>query len=251
MSQQNPSFGTPPYQTPIVEGDSGQFGVPFQNRGSKAQTNLHQGWMQWFAGLYARLIQAVLGFANLTHVNRVTKVTAAGTIGESSITDDGTYVTTSEKVGRGGVSAPTTSLDSAASICSRGLDGTFPPVKFARMSLAAGAVAGGYYADFLGYDGGAAALIPTAIRGSVVIVAGNLGPGGNTGPAWPVDSIGDINTSGAFRASGTAGVGGALVLNLTSTTIQYKDWSGTNQSATVLTNVTLTANLFSGGIRIT
>ena len=171
---------------------------------------------------------------------------------------------------------------------STGSGGIIPSTSFTWLALNGGA------GDLLAYQGGVG-FLPMGIRGSrVTITAGNLGPGNNTSPNYALDTTGDTNTSGVFRQGGTAGVGGSITINTTSASgvssitpttgtaivsvgcataiIQYKDWSGTNQAASVcigttfstgsfvvsisngttnfLTGASATSNTFSGGIRI-
>lgn len=66
---------------------------------------------------------------------------------------------------------------------------------------------------------------------------------------------GDIDVSGVYKQGGSAGVSNSqavgVSLSITTAGIFYKDWSGLNQSAVVITGVTLnTSNrTYSGGIR--
>ncbi len=67
------------------------------------------------AGVFADLV--VRGAAALVDVNRIPKVTAAGTLGESSLTDDGTQITTVENVGIGnGAATPGALLEVAGTL---------------------------------------------------------------------------------------------------------------------------------------
>ncbi len=104
----------------------------------------------------------------------------------------------------------------------------------------------------------------------------SLGTGATA--TYRVDASGDINASGVYRQAGTSGtsatytfpcsgsvtssggivtagvnssggVTGALGLSLTTQVIQYKDWASVNQTATVVVNVTITANGFTNGCR--
>ncbi len=142
-------------------------------------------------------------------------------------------------------------------------------------------------------DDAAAVNMPLDLRGSYTIIRlGNVGIGG-TNHAYPLDVTGDVNSSTLYRVGGVAGVGGSISVNTTSasgissvtpstdtavvsvgystSTIQYKDWGGANQSATFVTGVSFStgsfvvsistgttsfltgasasANTFSGGIR--
>jgi hypothetical protein len=60
--------------------------------------------------------------------------------------------------------------------------------------------------------------------------------------------------AGSYSVGGTPGVdasGGSEVTSVSSATIQYKDWSGTNQSATFVSVVNTASTVFIKGIRTT
>ena len=120
---------------------------------------------------------------------------------------------------------------------------------------------------------GVGRLVIYDLTASAIIIctdtAGKVGIAGC--PSYPLDATGDINSSTKYRVAGTAGVGGSISVTtgsgtaLTSascatTTIQYKDWTSTNQTATLcvslntgtgsfLTSASASANTFTGGIR--
>jgi hypothetical protein len=82
--------------------------------------------------------------------------------------------------------------------------------------------------------------------------SGNIGAGGTIFPAYPVDASGDINVSGAYRVRGTDGItqtSTPVVTGITTATLQYKDWAGSNVSATVVVAATTENRAYKGGIR--
>jgi len=99
-SPANSGLGPPPLNTPIGSTGADQFGVPFENRPAQPlpAANIAVTWGQWFNQLFQILKTAVLGASALTTVNVIPKVTAPGILGNSSLTDNGTNVSTSESL---------------------------------------------------------------------------------------------------------------------------------------------------------
>jgi hypothetical protein len=97
--------------------------------------------------------------------------------------------------------------------------------------------------------------------GGVVFNASNIGGNGAIYNSLGVQAIvfsgnsGQVDAHGGFVVNGAVGVGGTstFLTNVipTTATIQYKDWTGVNQSMTVVTAISLSSasNIFTGGLR--
>lgn len=187
------SLGPPPLATPItLNGDD--HGIPFQDRGVP-RGDLQVGWAQWFNKIWTRmvvLLDAVLGAASLTHVGAIPKVSAAGTLAESAITDTGTAVD---------IAARSLGLDNGGNFAFQIKDtgGTYRSL-IGLNTTTWGATTGNI---FWIRNPIAASDIYLAPTGNVVVKSGNLGPGGNLSTVYPIDTTGDTNTSGVYRVGGT------------------------------------------------
>lgn len=185
-------------------------------------------------------------YGNLT-VGYIPKIIAGNKLGDSPINDDGTTIlTTARNLANNGTRAHIRSTVTSGTQPSRVgqiVDGNST---FLTLNIS--------------YDGANWNLDDTSKTGTLIrlslgkvdIFTVAAGPN----PVAPVlnctiDAAGNINVLGIYKVNGANGVNGALVLNLTTQVIQYKDWASVNQSITVVTNVTLTANNFTGGLRTT
>ena len=220
--QDNTKLAGPPIQTRITADSSDDFGVPFQNRGVPTG-NLHTSWSQWFSGVWNRLVvllDAVLGFASLTNVNRLTKVTAAGTIGESSVSDDGSKVSFIERVTIDTGASPT---ESQVKLAANAL-GALQLLMFAadnnqilfdenwtgsalvaRDTSVARIRKNGAKLTILGATGQTVGN-PATDNTIMVIDLSNSRVGLGSNPNYALDTTGDTNTTGVYRVGGTAGL---------------------------------------------
>ncbi len=174
----------------------------------------------------------VLGAASLTHAGAIPKVASAGTLTESAMTDDG--ATNIYTTARGLIAGAAAAISTAAGRLYVAVKGSTGAGVFEAAGGAADAdaTAQGIFqvADSHGTDaelrlaiiqiltdgatatkrGGRIKIGTKADSGAITLWiildnAGNCGFGGNATPAYAVDALGDINTSGVFRKGGTAG----------------------------------------------
>lgn len=208
----NLGLAPPPVATPIIADQHDQFGIPFQHRDGPASGSLPISWAAWFSGIWNRLVvllDAVLGFANLVHVNRIPKITAAGTLGESSLTDDGTNVSGTEPLHLDTGAAP---QDSQQVIKANGA-GALAFLAFdadnVKFMFDCEWVAG----QFIARDASACVLLK---NGAKLNVFGDTGltPGNPFTPTLQATidlATGDVNTvTGVYRVAGTQVVGPRL-----------------------------------------
>lgn len=167
------------------------------------------------------LIDVVRGAGGLTNVNRLTKVTAAGTIGESSITDNGTTVSTAEPVVLDSGATPARSQLLLQANALGALEAFCFAADNSKIAFDASFVAGNWVArdtsvivilkngdklQFLGSAANVVGNVPTFNNlGALDLATGQWGFG-NVAPAYAVDATGDVNASGVFRKGGTAGI---------------------------------------------
>ncbi len=178
----------------------------------------------------------VLGAANLTHVGRLLKVSAAGTAAESSLTDNGTVVSGTEPLHLDNGTLPknaqivlhANALGALGLLC-LAADNLQVQLDFERIDVAGTAtnVAANAIVARIIKNGGlllfqwaSGQTVGTAIGTSgtaalttgmsIDLATGYVGFGGNVAQAYPVDATGDINASGVLRVAGTQVVGPQL-----------------------------------------
>ncbi len=181
----------------------------------------------------------VKGGASLTNVGRLTKVTAAGTIGESAVQDDGSANVYT--IARNFIVGAAAAFSTAAGRVYSGVKGVTDAGVFEATSAVTDADATSIGEFQVSDSHGTNAEKRLAIiqvvtdgttatkRGGRIYIGtkvdngvftfwitlnqtGKCGFGGNVAPAYPVDATGDINASGVFRQAGTAGISGTAAL---------------------------------------
>jgi hypothetical protein len=174
-------------------------------------------------------LDTVRGGGALTHVGRLTKVSAAGVIGESSLTDDGSKVSGTEPLHLDAGATPANAqlalranlLGSLSLLCYAadnvqiGLD----LEEIGGVNTCANAVVARILKNngLLYFQGAAGQTVGTGVGtggnpaiASYMIIdlsTGFVGFGGNVTPAYAVDATGDANVSGVYRVDGTQVVG--------------------------------------------
>lgn len=188
---------------------------------------------RWNGTAWATL-DTVRGGGSLTDVNRLTKVSAAGTLGESAVTDDGTAVTVASR--RLGVNITTPVLDQGGG---RGYLMVKGPTNVGVVETSQGSadadasqVGAWQISDTncttankrigqirvltmgaTATDRGGSITFATKADGGALTDrerldnAGNHGFGGNLSPAYPVDVTGDVRISGVYRVGANQVVG--------------------------------------------
>ncbi len=174
----------------------------------------------WSGGAWVTL-DTVRGGTNLTHVGRVTKVSAAGTLTESSLTDDGAKVSGTEPLNldTGATPAATQVLlnangDGVLSLLCYAVDNQQIGFDMYRAggndksSLTATSVARiiKNAAKLLLHGNSPVtpnANVSTNLYITLDLATGFLGLGGKTNPAYAGDATGDHNVSGVYRVAGT------------------------------------------------
>lgn len=230
------------------------------------------------------------GGGALTHVGRLTKVTAAGTLGESAVTDDGSTITSPEKLVIDLGASPANSqivlraagLGALSLICfSTDLQRVdFDQERLNGVQIATNAIVGRIQKNVgkLRFYGAAGQTVGTAIGttgGPLVLLAtldlatGAWGFGGNAAPVHPVDVTGDANVDGVYMVDGDQVVGprlAAIAAPTVTTTAVTLTAGGTytaneqsmlaslkasvNQLNTDVANLEITVNLLRDALRI-
>lgn len=220
----NSDLGPPPLTTPITAQGPDEFGVPFQARGL-ASGNLQIGWAAWFSGVWNRmvvLVDAVLGYSALTTVSKIPRVTAAGTLGNSSLSDNGTQVISPVNVDTGATPASSqfvaraNALGALAAICyaADNLQIQLDWERLATVLVARNAVVGMiqknagklYFSGLAGQTPGNALTAGLNQYGVLDFSTGFWRFGDGATGAYPVDSAGDIRAVGVYRAGALAGI---------------------------------------------
>ena len=226
---------TPPIRTPLNEGDR-------PTAAAKTVKEWYLHWKQTSDLVNDHEDAAVRGKAALTTVNQIPKVVAAGELGESAVSDDGTNVTIRRTIA--GAVQPTLVLDSGITALSR--IGRF--LNIPRTDISTN----------LSFDGSAVMLDDTSQGGSVIVVnPGNIelyvAPAGPnpavltlvvTVDANGVNVTGDCNVSGVYKVDGTQVVsnrGAALTastLGVAAAPVAYSQ-AYENTLATAINNLTV------------
>ncbi len=147
----------------------------------------------------------VRGGAALTNAGKITKVTAAGTIGESSITDNGSAVTFIEVMEM---------LVANASINVRTPDNTTAPAIGIFQDQGSIRNYGAYALIKVTTSDYGLVVRKASVDTEIITILNTNGRVGikNTAPAYAFDVTGDLNVTGVYRQGGTAGITGVAAL---------------------------------------
>jgi hypothetical protein len=170
----------------------------------------------------------VRGGASLADANRLTKVGASpGTLAESSITDDGTKVAFTELLNLDTGAAPSDSqlklaanLLGALQLLCIGADQLhilFDQNWTGSTLIARNASIARLHKNLahLNIRGAAGQTVGSAAADAILVAidlaTGDVGFGGNTAPAYPVDVTGNVNVGGAYYKGGAPGLTATIV----------------------------------------